>query len=114
VTATWPYVPPAVTLELNSHQRQYLKGLAHHLDPVVALGTAGLNEATVAAAEQALSDHELIKVKFGKNFPDELQTSARELADALSAALCQVIGRIAVLYRPSPIREKRKIVLPER
>ena len=101
-----------MAVALSSRQRQFLKGLAHHLQPIVQLGVGGLSEATLAAAQTALPDHELIKVKFGKNFPQDTQEAAEALAIQLNAGLCQVIGRIAVYYRPSPIREKRKLELP--
>lgn len=48
---------------LNNKQKQYLKGLAHSLKPVVLLGQHGLTEGVLAEIDLALNHHELIKVK---------------------------------------------------
>ena len=50
-------------MTLTNKQTQYLKGLAHSLKPVVQLGANGLTEGVIAEIDQALSHHELIKVK---------------------------------------------------
>ncbi len=48
---------------LNNKQKQYLKGLAHSLKPVVLLGQHGLTEGVLAEIDLALNHHELIKVE---------------------------------------------------
>ena len=48
---------------LTTKQKQYLKGLAHHLNPVVMLGGNGLTEGVLVEIDNALNHHELIKVK---------------------------------------------------
>lgn len=98
-------------MPINSSQRRYLRSLAHPLDPVVRVGQAGLSEAVLAEADQALTAHELIKVK--------LSVGDRTLRDELVARLCarstadlvQRIGQVAVLYRPNP-KKKQPLVLP--
>lgn len=97
-------------MNLNNKQKQYLKGLAHPLKPVVMLGNNGLTEGVLAEIEQALQHHELIKVKIAA---EERETKAL-IADAIvretKAINVQVIGNMLVLYRPST--EDRKIILP--
>ncbi|TKB55377.1 ribosome assembly RNA-binding protein YhbY [Ferrimonas aestuarii] len=96
--------------QLTTKQKQYLKGLAHNLKPVVLLGGNGLTEGVMAEIEVALSHHELIKVKVAS----EDREVKRAIMDAIvresAAAQVQVIGHILVLYRES---EKRKIELPK-
>ncbi len=53
-------------MTLNKKQIQYLKSLAHHLNPVVMIGNNGLTEGVLAEIEQSLSYHELIKIKIAK------------------------------------------------
>lgn len=48
-------------MNLSTKQKQYLKGLAHNLKPVVLMGANGLTEAVLAEIEIALDYHELIK-----------------------------------------------------
>lgn len=86
-------------MELTSKQRQYLRGLAHHLNPVVLVGDAGVSEAVVEKTKAELEVHELIKVRFLDTGENEARTAGAPLAEATGAALVQVIGRMAVLYR---------------
>jgi RNA-binding protein YhbY len=48
---------------LNTQKKKSLRGVAHHLDPVVAISERGLSQGIVDETERALRDHELIKVK---------------------------------------------------
>ena len=58
-------------MKLTNKQKQYLKGLAHSLKPVVQLGGNGLTEGVLAEIDNALSHHELIKVKVPTDDRDE-------------------------------------------
>ena len=85
--------------KLSSRARQHLKGLANPLRPVVQIGNAGLTDAVVEAVNGALVDHELIKVKIGKSGAEDRKQTGANLAQACNAELCQVIGRVLVLFR---------------
>jgi RNA-binding protein len=88
-------------LELTSRQRRRLRALAHPLDPVVIVGQDGLSEGLLQEVDRALLAHELIKVRMRKR-PEEKDAMATELADATGAALCGLVGHVAILYRPHP------------
>ncbi len=96
-------------MKLTGKQKRYLRGLGHHLDPIVMIGKAGLSEAIVTSTSEALDQHELIKLKV----QDGCELDRREVADALAkvtqASLVQVLGRTFLLYRRS---EEPKITLP--
>jgi RNA-binding protein len=96
-------------MDLSGAQKKYLRGLAHHLDPVVHVGAGGMTPGVVQALDQALLDHELIKVRVHQ--PADKRGLARELAAACNAALCGLIGHTAILYRPHP--RKPRITLPD-
>jgi RNA-binding protein len=95
---------------LSSKQRQYLRGLAHPLAPIVRVGKAGVTETLIAETKKSLESHELIKVRI------EIDESAqrREVADRLAretdAQLAGTIGKVAILYRER--EEKPDIKLP--
>ena len=57
-------------MKLNAKQRQYLKGLAHSLEPVVRVGKAGASEAVVGKTRESLKAHELIKVRIDADNPE--------------------------------------------
>jgi RNA-binding protein len=86
--------------KLSSRDRAHLRSLAHHLQPVIRLGAEGPSSGVVEATSTALEEHELIKVRFGSGYVGDRRNAARELAEATRADLVQVIGRVAVLYRP--------------
>lgn len=96
---------------LTSKQRARLAALAHHLDPVVHLGKAGAADGVSDALDRALSDHELVKLRF-VDFKGERKELANALAEKNKAELVRVIGNVAILYRQQPDPEKRKIELP--
>ena len=99
--------------ELRPSQRQYLKGLAHGISPVVQIGAAGVTDGVRDAIGVALEDHELIKVRLGKGVEDDRKILGERLAASLDAELCQVIGRVLVLFRRARNPDKRKIKLPK-
>lgn len=92
-------------LTMNAKERQRLKGEAHKLNPVVLLGAEGLSEAVVKEVERALAAHGLIKVRVPGDDRAELERIFATLADRLSAARVQVIGKVLVLFRPLPDTE---------
>ena len=95
---------------LQGFQRKYLRGLAHDLKPIVQIGHEGISEGVVAAVEQALNDHELIKVRM--HAPRDKKAMAEELAARSNAHLCGVVGHTAILFKPHP--EQPRIELPTR
>ncbi|MBN2427842.1 MAG: ribosome assembly RNA-binding protein YhbY [Deltaproteobacteria bacterium] len=98
---------------LKSHQKKYLKAMAHGLKPLVFVGRKGLSPALTGALNEALDVHELIKVKFLEFKEKEVK---KQMADAISketaATLVGIVGHIAIFFRPQADPERRKISLP--
>ena len=87
---------------INTTLKQALKAQAHHLKPVVLLGSKGLTPAVVEETNVALVAHELIKVKInGAEKEDRIQIT-NDLCEQLKADLVQLIGNTAVIYRKNP------------
>ena len=95
---------------LTGKQRRYLRGLGHHLDPVVHVGKEGVSESLVGALDAALETHELIKVKLGESAGVDRHAIAGALAEAANAELAGVLGRTLLLYRRR--KERPAIQLP--
>jgi len=95
---------------LTGKQRRYLRGLAHHLKPVVHVGNNGLSEGLVTKVHDELEAHELIKIKVGENGPEDINSVGADLAKRLRAHHAQTIGRMVVLYRRRD--EEPEIQLP--
>lgn len=69
-----------------------------------------MTEAVVAALDQALLDHELVKVRLGKGSVESPKPVADELAAQTGGAVAGVLGSTMLIYRPHP--EKPTIRLP--
>ncbi len=87
-------------LSLSGRQRKELRARAHPKKAIVQIGQSGITEALVQAVDQALQDHELVKVQMRQ--PQDKRAMAQTLADATSAALCGLVGHTVILYRPRP------------
>jgi RNA-binding protein len=98
------------TRALDGRQRRHLRALGHHKKPVVQVGVHGLTDGVVKAVDQALTEHELVKVRVLGDAPAPPEEVGPELARGTGAALAQTIGRTLLLYRPHP--KKPRIVLP--
>ncbi len=94
---------------LSSKQISYLRGLAHKLDPVVTVGTAGVTEGVVKELEFTLKTFELIKVKVRCEDQEALQELVANLSQSVKATKVQVIGHTAIFYRRS---KEPKIAVP--
>ena len=97
-------------MPLSGKQARHLRALAHHLDPVVILGTCGISDAVVKKIVVELENHELIKVKVAENAGLSAKEAAPVLEERTGGQVAQVIGRIVVLYKRRA--EEPTIVLP--
>ena len=82
--------------------RRKLRAAGHHLAPVVQVGKEGVTAAVGRQLDQALRDHELVKVKIGAEGPEDRFEAAERLAAAGAAPLAQILGRTLLLYRKRP------------
>jgi RNA-binding protein len=98
-------------MTLNPQQIRALKKMAHHLKPVVALGQHGVTDNVVNEIDLSLAAHELIKVKLAGSARTERLAIAQGLCRQVQAELVQIIGQMAVFYRPNPDKKKNRIVV---
>jgi len=93
-------------IELSIAERKAHRAEAHHLDPVVMVGNDGLTPAVVKETDAALNAHGLVKIRVLGDDREAREAMYRELADRLDAAPIQHIGKLLVLWRPQPKKEK--------
>lgn len=90
-------------MNLTSKQRAHLRKLAHHLKPVVLIGTDGVSPPVLDSILDAFNTRELLKVKLQESAPVDVREAADAIAQKLDGVqTVQTIGRTAVLYRPDP------------
>jgi len=95
--------------QLTGKQVRFLRGLGHHLQPVVMIGKEELSDAVLTSTEEALAAHELIKVKLQEGCLLDRREAASLLAEKTGSAVAQVLGKTFLLFRQA---EKPKINLP--
>jgi len=93
-------------IQLSVAERKAHRAEAHHLDPVVMIGNDGLTPAVRKEADAALNAHGLIKVRVLGDDREQREAIFQELCDKLGAAPIQHIGKLLVLWRPQPKKEK--------
>jgi len=93
-------------LNLSTAERREHRANAHHLDPVVMVGNDGLTPAVEKEIDLALKAHGLIKVRVFSDDREQRNAVFETLADKLGAAPIQHIGKLLVLWRPMPPKEK--------
>ena len=99
-------------MKITSKQRAELRAEAHHLTPLVHVGSQGLTDAISASLDDVLRTHELVKVQLGKQLDVPAREAAAQLAESVRADVVQVIGRTATFYRENRELEKKKGALP--
>lgn len=96
-------------MTLTGKQKNYLRGIAHNLNPVVMIGGKGLTDAVMNEVELALDQHELIKIKLPSNEKAEKVALLAQITAKSNSEPVQLIGRVAVVYRACP---EPKLSLP--
>lgn len=87
---------------LSSQQRDALRARAHPLKPVVMISTNGASAAVIAEIDRALTHHELIKIRVLDAGRDEREALLGAVCTSTGAQPVQHIGKILVIYRPTP------------
>jgi RNA-binding protein len=99
---------------LSGRQKKYLKGVGHHLSPVILIGKEGMSQRLIEATSLELQNHELIKIKIGSNSNIAKQEAVLTLPGATGSELIQLIGKTLLLYKENPERpQNERINLPK-
>jgi len=93
-------------MPLTSQQIRYLRGLTHHLQPVVMVGDKGLSENVMTEIDNALEHHELVKIRL-RTDRDSRKAWIRQISESCRAEKVHVIGQVACFFK----RNKKKPVI---
>ena len=96
-------------MTLTGKQKNYLRGIAHTMNPIVTIGGKGLTEAVMNEVELALNHHELVKIKLPSNSKSEKVALLAQITSQSNSEPVQLIGRVGVIYRAG---DEPKITLP--
>ena len=84
---------------LSNAETRKLKASAQRLKAMLKMGRQGLSAQFLDSVNEALSHHQLIKVKFD-DLKEQRKTLAPELAEKTGSHLVTLVGNVAVLFRP--------------
>jgi RNA-binding protein len=98
------YTLPFMLEPLNNSQLRKFKATAQLLEPMLKVGKAGLSDGFLRSVDAALSQHELVKIKFAE-FKEQKKELAPLLAEKTSSHLILRVGNVLVLHRPRPVAE---------
>ena len=101
-------------IELTPAERREYRAAAHHLDPVVLVGGDGLTAGVRKEIDAALNAHGLIKIRVFGDDRAARELMYQELAAELNAAPVQHIGKLLVLWRPQPAKDKERTIDEDR
>ena len=87
--------------QLTNAEIRALKARGQLLDPALKIGKDGLSPQFIAALDQMLNHHDLIKVKFD-HFKEQKRELAPQLAEKSGSTLVMQVGNVVLLYRPKP------------
>ena len=93
-------------IQITPAERREQRANAHHLDPVVMVGGDGLTPAVQKEIDGALNAHGLIKVRVFNDDRAARELMYQQLTAELNAAPIQHIGKLLVLWRPQPVKER--------
>ena len=93
-------------IELTPAERREQRAAAHHLAPVVLIGGDGLTPGVRKEVDAALNAHGLIKVRVFNDDRAARELMYHELTAELNAAPIQHIGKLLVMWRPQPVKER--------
>ena len=86
-------------MTLSTDRKKHFRSLGHKLKPVVMVAGKGMTDGVIEETLRALSDHELIKVKFAVGDRDVKKNMITELCEQTQCELVQTIGNIALVYK---------------
>ncbi len=100
-----------IDMPLTNSQKKFLRQEAHHRKPVVWAGQQGVTDALINEIEEALGQHELIKVKLRLGEREERDAGINTIIEKTGAENIQRVGNILTLYKCNA--EKPVISLPK-
>lgn len=97
-----PTNPKKKSLMPSGELRRALRGHGHALSPLVQVGKAGVTDGVIKQVNQALADHELVKIKVAGESPSDRFSVAERLAEEPGVNIVQIVGHIVLAYKRHP------------
>ena len=86
---------------LTGKQKRYLRAQGNSLHAIFQIGKDGLHQKQIESIDDALTAHELIKIKVLESCMLSKNEVALELSRCTKSEVAQILGRTILLYRHS-------------
>lgn len=86
----------------DAKHRRTLSAKGHHLKATVSVSADELSDAVIAHLRRSFAGRELLKLRIHADGRDECDAVAAELARRVPCEVVRRIGRVLLLYRPTP------------
>jgi RNA-binding protein len=98
-------------MALTKKQIKFLRAKCHDLKAVILLGQKGLTGGVLLELDNALTHHELVKIKLSVDDRDARKQMISEICEKCQAEEVQSIGKTLSVYRVNP--DKAILELPK-
>jgi RNA-binding protein len=92
---------------MNEPKLRELKARSQKLKPVIHIGHDAVTDAVLAALDQALADHGLVKVRF-TDHKSERKALAADLSTRTNSHQILIVGHTVTLYR-TPLDKSSRV-----
>ena len=86
---------------MNKIAIKYLRGISHHINPVVMVADKGLTENVMHEIDLALEKHELVKIKIRQDRETRV-ASIQHILEETKAEKIHVIGQTLTIFKENP------------
>ena len=87
----------------SSKLRRSLRAHGHKLSAIVQVGKGGVSDGLIKQVQQALGDHELIKLRVAGEGPEDRFGVAERLAALPGVNIVQIVGGVILVYKRHPL-----------
>lgn len=91
---------------LTPKNKALLLKLANHAEPSLTIGKGDLDSTLLSAINNALTAHELIKIRVLTSQGEERSEIADKINLALGSETVKILGRILILYKKNERRPR--------
>lgn len=95
-------------MDMTNDRLKELRGQAHGLSPVVMVGQSGLSDGVLAAIDDALEAHELIKIRMLDSDRDKRAAWIEQILQASRAQKVLAVGKMVTIYRKRKPKKDRE------
>jgi len=100
-------------MNLSSKQRAFLKKEASTIEPLMRIGKEGLNENVIKSLEDLFRKRELVKVKMLQNSEEDMNETAKKLAEGVNAQIVHTMGKTILFFKVNEKKPEISLKLKE-